>query len=621
MSPRLVTNRRQRHQADRDALGELRAGRAAASQAIRAEHGWEHEEATPLATREAMADAVVADIAAHGAQAVAVLAVSHADCEDLTDRIRSRLVAAGHLGGASLSGPSWGTGPDRSYAVGDRVLLHTKSGHAGLHNGSSGTVVAVHDDGLQVAFDAAREVLLPAAFVAGRRGDGKPNVSHGWTRTVEGAQGGTWEAVHLLGSANLDALVGYTGQSRGRAPTHTWNTKALAVADHGGVVADERSATEAVLAGLSREPLTTFAAADDPWALDARLRAERDAHLAVFDAAPPDRARELRQAEDDAREASWRADVAAGELARAEARLRSFGPLSGLRRSGRRERADAEAALPAARDAAERAAARSAEARGRVIDVGLDAAGRTAYLERHAWRHERIAALDAELDRHWAAATLGAVRQDDPLAFGTERLRAARAHYADRLAADDQGPRPGVARDGDGRRWQDTEAVAELDAALAHTRAARVRALASGGEEASHLVAVLGAPSADGPGRAAWCGLTWQIEAYRDRHRDRSQDGYNDLVTAIGPRPSPRWHPEPEWDGLKRRLADAPAVIAVAATLGEAPGVDPDSPLAWLALVEDARGALDAVRSSPLCPPALQRERDLGADRGMSLGL
>ena len=123
VAPRLVTNHRQRDAADRDALGELRAGRAASSQAIRSEHGWEHEEATPFATREAMAEAVVADVAAHGAEAVAVLAVSHADCEDLADRIRARLAAGGHLGGPSLSGPAWGAGPDRSYAVGDRVLL------------------------------------------------------------------------------------------------------------------------------------------------------------------------------------------------------------------------------------------------------------------------------------------------------------------------------------------------------------------------------------------------------------------------------------------------------------------------------------------------------------------
>ncbi len=43
-------------------------------------------------------------------------------------------------------------------------------------------------------------------------------------------------------------------------------------------------------------------------------------------------------------------------------------------------------------------------------------------------------AIDAELARHWSAATLAAVRQDDPLAFGIERLRAAPGTYAHDLA-------------------------------------------------------------------------------------------------------------------------------------------------------------------------------------------
>ncbi len=52
-------------------------------------------------------------------------------------------------------------------------------------------------------------------FVAGRRGDGNPNLSHAWCRTVEGAQGVTWEAVHLLGTASL----GSSGLRARRPPT------------------------------------------------------------------------------------------------------------------------------------------------------------------------------------------------------------------------------------------------------------------------------------------------------------------------------------------------------------------------------------------------------------------
>ena len=60
---RLWVNRRQQTPADREALGLLRRGRAAESQRFRAGRGWEHEDATPWATREAMADGVVASLA------------------------------------------------------------------------------------------------------------------------------------------------------------------------------------------------------------------------------------------------------------------------------------------------------------------------------------------------------------------------------------------------------------------------------------------------------------------------------------------------------------------------------------------------------------------------------
>ena len=83
----------------------------------------------------------------------------------------------------------------------------------------------------------------------------------------------------------------------------------------------------------------------------------------------------------------------------------------------------------------ERAAARRRAAERRLADLEAGEADRLRFGAEHAWRAERVTAIDAELARHWGAATLAAVRQDDPLAFGIDRLRAARAAYADDLAA------------------------------------------------------------------------------------------------------------------------------------------------------------------------------------------
>lgn len=435
VAPALVVNRRQRDALDREALAELRAGNAPASQAIRTEHGWEHEEATPLATREAMADAVMDDIAAFGAEAVVTLAVSHADCEDLADRIRARLIDAGTIGGYAMTGPGWGSGAQRPYAEGDRVLLHTKPGVEGLHNGSVGTVVAVGTKGLRVAFDDVGEVVLRADFVQGRRHDGNPNLSHAWARTIDGAQGGTWAAVHLLGTASLDALAGYTGQSRSQAPTHTWNTRPLAVAEVGGVVADDRSAAEVVLGALSREPVTTFAAADDPWVLDRRLGAERDEHLAVLATAAPDLRTSLGVARAAAERSALLVGRATGDLERAEDHVAGFGPLSGLRRSGRTQRSNAEHALARAAERLESARVERRTSERQLAWLEAGEAERRRFVADNGWRAERVRAIDAELDRHWVTATLAAVRQDDPLAFGIDRLRSARAVAAADLAA------------------------------------------------------------------------------------------------------------------------------------------------------------------------------------------
>jgi ATP-dependent exoDNAse (exonuclease V) alpha subunit len=183
--PALTENRRQLEPGERQALAHYRAGLVATSQALRNAHGWEHDLGSPDATREALADAVVADIATHGPAGVVALAISHADCEDLADRIRTRLRTGGQLRGPELAGPAWGSG-ERRYAAGDRILVHGTLRLDGqrLHNGSVLTVTAVTEVGLHAVIDRGIGVVLPRAFVEGHRSDGSPNCSHAWARTV-----------------------------------------------------------------------------------------------------------------------------------------------------------------------------------------------------------------------------------------------------------------------------------------------------------------------------------------------------------------------------------------------------------------------------------------------------
>ena len=600
-----------------------------------------------------------------------------------------------------MVGPGWGSG-ERSYAAGDRVLLHTKPGPEGLHNGSVGTVSAVGRFGLRVDFDDHGEVVLRTDFVAGRRGDGNPNLSHAWARTVEGAQGGTWEAVHLLGSASLDALVGYTGQSRGRAPTHTWNTRPLAQVEVGGLPADDRSAAEVVLAGLSREPVTTFAAVDDPWVLHARLDAEREAHLEVLRTAPPDLRASLHQARAGAERAARLVHTAAADVERAETRLARCGPLAGLRRSARTERSQAEAGVDRAGQRLQAAQAERRQAEERVVDLEANEARRVAFVAESAWHFERVASINADLDRHWGTATLAAVRQEDPLAFGIERLRAARATFAadlarldnrlpsDRTHAISQAERElagaeqdlrharlaataarrelevaserhwgrrdrqalehcrraleradaAVARAVDAehdarqglegelaaqrervatveavapRRAQLGEALGDLDAALDDTRAPRVAAMAAAPLAPTHLAGVLGEPPAGAAGRAAWCGLAYRVETYRDRHPEALPHvAEGGVMAAIGRRPGERWCRQPEWDDLADHLAHGAEVVATARRL-TSPDARLDGATSWLELADQAGQLLEAE--------TVTLDRGISRDRGMELGL
>ena len=397
-SARLTVNRRQVDPADQEALGMLRRGEAAASQHLRTEHGWEHELTSPCETRRALADAICTDIGRYGAEQIAALVVSHGDAEDLADGVRARLGSAGALAGPALAGPGWTT--EREYQAGDRVLLHARCGRSGSPavHGATGTVTAGNSDGLAVRLDGSGETMsLPAAFVQGTRKDGSPNLSHAWARTVDGAQGGTWEACHLLGSATLDAYRGYTGQSRSRQPTHTWNTARVAVVDHGGALADQRGAAEQVAGALARRPDPSLAARSDPWVLDSQLRAWIAEHERVLAARPPDRRQVIVAATKDLQAAESRLADREATASHTAGQLAAVGALAGLTRRGREQRRWLQNKLASE---AERAAVAK--------DSCNELASRTSHLRREqdvlhrfeaaeGWRREDISRLRAGL--------------------------------------------------------------------------------------------------------------------------------------------------------------------------------------------------------------------------------
>jgi hypothetical protein len=438
-SARLTVNRRQADPADRAALDLLRAGDPQGSQALREGHGWEHQHASPGATRRAMALAVCQDVDRYGATEVAALVVSHADAEHLADLVRSELAARGQLSGPSLLGPGW-TG-EREYRAGDRVLLHARCGPSGsaLVNGTTATVTNVDPAGLALRLDGrdAAQALLPAAFVAGTRKDGSPNLSHAWARTVDGAQGGTWESCHLLGSSALDAYRGYTGQSRSRLPTHTWNTARVGLVDHGGVLSDRRHAAQQVADALRRRPDPSLAARSDPWALDRQLRERIAEHHRVLSGRPADRTEALAAASKElraARRALAEADAAAARSAR---QLGDLGRLAGVRRDGRdrRELLQQRAEGEARRAGAERE--RHDALATRVEALGREQEAHGSFEQAEGWRRDDLARLHDQLDHHWAAVVVACVGADDPLAYGTDELRHARATLvADRRAAE-----------------------------------------------------------------------------------------------------------------------------------------------------------------------------------------
>jgi conjugative relaxase-like TrwC/TraI family protein len=465
----LRVNRRQADPVERQALGHFRAGQITESQDVRDRAGWEQHHPDRDQALSAMAASVLADIERYGADRVAALAVNHADCEALADRIRAELVDRDLIRGPSLRGPGW-AGP-RDYQAGDRILLHA---HAYLDNGSRlangvvATVRAVSPVGLTLMTAAQpHPVLLPAEFVTSRTADGRPQLSHAWARTIDGVQGGTWDQVHLLATPALDRYRGYVGQSRSISPTHTWNTTPRQIDDHGGkLVEPYATPAEQIAAALARAQPKTFAADDDPHRHQAAVRVEQRAHQAQLACRPADMTGDLKLAEKAIRARQRDLDDARDRLAYWQTEYERTTGLHGLTRAGRDQHRTAGSQVDFQTGAVERQAKRLEEAGRQRDDLIRQHAAGEVFDRSNQWRAVRVNDLDTDLNLYWTQAVLDAARDGHPAAYGKQRLLAARHTLIEQIEHLSQRPTPSQQEEPANRIADPLMALRDLDRAI-----------------------------------------------------------------------------------------------------------------------------------------------------------
>ena len=297
-----------------------------------------------------------------------------------------------------------------------------------VFNGSTGTITAINHAGARVLLDDDRQVHLSATFIAGTRRDGTPNVSHGWARTVDGAQGGTWTQTHLLGTptwtrspaTSAKAEAGTPPTPGTPAPTLTtpsasWPT-AVAPETRSSMPCAEQSrkrwlrrttrgsstgSSAPNVKGTRRSPPVDPGTTPLSWTGPATNCPEppRNTSGPLKPWTPP------RTSEPGlARSAIY---AAAGETTSPPPTTRSAEPTN--------DSTTPPAGSPTAKPT-------SSTTRQTLLNG-------PHWDRTHRWRLDRIAEIDHTLAHHWADVTLTAVRADDPLAFGADQLRAARATY------------------------------------------------------------------------------------------------------------------------------------------------------------------------------------------------
>jgi len=176
-----------------------------------------------------------------------------------------------------------------------------------------------------------------------------------------------------------------------------------------------------------------MAARSDPWTIDRQLREQIAEHERVLAGRPTDRRGDLAEAVTELAAARTRVANMEGIAARTARQRDDLGALAGLRKRGRDERRHLEdkIAEDLQRVADARAELEQIHSRIATLEEARDALER--FEQSEGWRRQDIQRLHEQLDDHWADVMAACVRADDPLAFGIDELRHARATTVERI--------------------------------------------------------------------------------------------------------------------------------------------------------------------------------------------
>ena len=164
-----------------------------------------------------------------------VTAYRNEDVAVLNDAIRSERVARGELSDGVAYRTEDG---ERTFAVGDRVLLTRNDRELGVANGDRGEVIGAVADRLDVRLTDGRYVRLeapgrepsegtgsersgrsshePRTRERSERQEGYGGVRHGYAVTTHRAQGMTVDRVHVMASTGMHAQLAYVAMTRQR---------------------------------------------------------------------------------------------------------------------------------------------------------------------------------------------------------------------------------------------------------------------------------------------------------------------------------------------------------------------------------------------------------------------